>query len=57
MISTGIKREEACNLCWSDIDFENHIISVFGKKRKVASIPITSKLRKEFADYNLYCQS
>ena len=57
MIGTGMRRGELCNLRWDDIDFDNGVVSVFGKKRKVASIPVTGKLQKELADYYMYCKS
>lgn len=57
MISTGMRRGELCNLRWNDVDFENSMVSVFGKKRKLASIPITPKFRKELAVCYLYCKT
>ena len=57
MLSTGMRRGELANLRWSDIDFENSVMSVFGKKRQSASIPITDKMRKELSDYFMYVKS
>jgi integrase/recombinase XerD len=56
-ISTGIRRGELANLRWSDIDFENSMILVFGKRRREDGIPITAKMRKELADFYTYCKS
>lgn len=49
ILGTGIRRGEIINLKWSDIDFVNYYISVFGKTRRKETIPITKKLSKEFA--------
>lgn len=57
MLGTGMRRGELCNLRWVDVDFGNHLVTVFGKKRKAVSIPIAKKLRKELADYYVYVQS
>jgi integrase/recombinase XerD len=57
MLSTGMRRGELANLRWTDIDFENSVISVYGKKRQVASIPITGKMRKELSDYYMYVKT
>lgn len=57
LLSTGMRRGELSNLRWSDIDFENSVITVYGKKRQSASIPITDKMRKEFSDYYMYVKS
>ncbi|MGM0828088.1 MAG: tyrosine-type recombinase/integrase [Bacillota bacterium] len=57
LLSTGMRRGELVNLRWSDIDFENNVVTVYGKKRQSASIPITSKLRKELSDFYMYVKS
>jgi integrase/recombinase XerD len=56
LISTGVRRAEVVNIKWSDIDFQNNSIKVFGKKRQIASIPMTIKLRKELAEYRMLCE-
>lgn len=56
LISTGIRRGELVNMKWSDIDFQNNSIKVFGKKRQIASIPMTVKLRKELAEWKIICE-
>lgn len=56
LISTGVRRAEVVNIKWSDIDFQNNTIKVFGKKRQIASIPMTIKLRKELAEYRILCE-
>lgn len=56
MLGTGMRVGELCNLRWQDVDFDNHLVSVYDKKRQLASIPIANKLRKELADYYVYCQ-
>ncbi|MEH7480387.1 site-specific integrase [Neobacillus drentensis] len=47
ILGTGIRRGEIINLQWSDVDFINKSISVFGKGRRKETIPITDKLAKE----------
>lgn len=56
LLGTGIRLGELCNLTWKDIDLVNGTIIVFGKNRTQASVPITSKLIKELAEYKLFCQ-
>jgi integrase/recombinase XerD len=56
ILGTGIRRGEIINLQWSDIDFVNKSISVFGKTRRKETIPITDKLAKEFAGYHSFCK-
>ncbi|MBH0229541.1 tyrosine-type recombinase/integrase [Halobacillus yeomjeoni] len=53
-LSTGVRRGEIINIKWEDIDFDNQVIRVIGKKREVASIPFTNKLKKELAEYKIY---
>lgn len=56
LLSTGVRRGELINLKWKDVDFDNQTIAVFGKKRQVASIPFTKKLKVELVQYKLYLQ-
>jgi integrase/recombinase XerD len=56
ILGTGIRRGEVINLQWSDIDFVNKSISVFGKSRRKETIPITDKLVKELAGYQTFCK-
>lgn len=56
ILGTGIRRGEIINLQWSDIDFVNKSISVFGKTRRKETIPITDKLAKELAGYQTFCK-
>ncbi|WP_225434146.1 tyrosine-type recombinase/integrase [Peribacillus tepidiphilus] len=56
ILGTGIRRGEIINLQWSDIDFVNKSISVFGKSRRKETIPITDKLAKELAAYQTFCK-
>lgn len=56
ILGTGIRRGEIKNLQWSDVDFINRTISVFGKSRRKETIPITDKLAKELAGYQLFCK-
>ncbi|BBU38086.1 tyrosine recombinase XerC [Aeribacillus pallidus] len=56
LLGTGLRRGEIINLKWSDVDFQNLSISVFGKSRRKESIPITEKLAKELAAYKVFCE-
>lgn len=56
LLGTGIRRGEIINLKWSDIDFINVTISVFGKNRRKETIPITEKLIKELSGYKTFCK-
>lgn len=56
ILGTGIRRGELTNLRWHDIDFVNKSISVFGKSRRKETIPITDKLAKELASYQVFCK-
>jgi len=56
LLGTGMRRGELVNLKWSDIDFNNQILKVFGKKRMDSSIPMTLKLKKELAEYRVFCE-
>jgi integrase/recombinase XerD len=56
ILGTGIRRGEIINLQWTDVDFINQTISVFGKSRRKETIPITDKLLKELAGYQTFCR-
>ncbi|PGY07099.1 tyrosine-type recombinase/integrase [Bacillus sp. AFS031507] len=56
ILGTGIRRGEVINLQWSDVDFINKSISVFGKGRRKETIPITDKLAKELGGYQTFCK-
>jgi integrase/recombinase XerD len=56
ILGTGIRRGEIINLQWSDVDFINKSISIFGKTRRKETIPITDKLAKELAGYQTFCK-
>lgn len=46
ILGTGIRRGELINLKWSDIDFINDSMTVFGKSRRKEDVPLTEKLKK-----------
>ncbi|WP_224930541.1 tyrosine-type recombinase/integrase [Bacillus safensis] len=50
ILGTGIRRGEIINLQWSDIDFINQNISVFGKNRRKETIPIVAR---DFSSYKM----
>lgn len=56
LLGTGFRLSEMCNTKWSDIDFQNQTISVFGKNRRKDTIPITEKLTKELSAYKVFCE-
>jgi integrase/recombinase XerD len=56
LLGTGIRRGEIINLQWSDVDFVNKSIAIFGKTRRKETIPITDKLVKELAGYQSFCK-
>ncbi|WP_268795819.1 tyrosine-type recombinase/integrase [Paenibacillus sp. Soil522] len=56
LLGTGIRRGEIINLKWSDVDFINQSITVFGKSRRKDTLPITEKLSKELAAYKIFCK-
>lgn len=56
LIGTGIRLSEMTALKWSDVDFQNHTLSVFGKNRKRETMPITEKVVKELSAYKVYCE-
>lgn len=56
LLGSGCRLGETVNLRWNDVDMVNGVITVWGKKREVSSIPITEKLIKELAEYRLYCE-
>ncbi|WP_078408719.1 tyrosine-type recombinase/integrase [Priestia abyssalis] len=56
LISSGIRLSEMCNLRWTDIDFKNNSMSIYGKSRTYETIPITGKLVKELSAYKVYCE-
>lgn len=53
LLGTGMRLGELVNLKWSEVDFNNEIITVYGKKRMSSSIPMTERLKKELAEYRI----
>lgn len=56
LLGTGIRLGELCGLRWNDIDFQNDIITVFGKKRIQTSLPMGEKLKKELTEYKVFVE-
>lgn len=56
LLGTGLRLSEMCSLKWTDIDFQNQSLSVFGKNRKRETVPITEKVTSELATYKVYCE-
>ena len=54
MLGTGARRGEILVLKWSDVDFDNGSVALFGKTRRRETIPITDKLVKELRAYKMY---
>ncbi|MED0676310.1 tyrosine-type recombinase/integrase [Aneurinibacillus thermoaerophilus] len=56
LLGTGVRLGELCNLKWNDVNLVHDVLTVFGKKREQSSIPITEKLKKELAEYKIFCE-
>ncbi|GAA0432720.1 tyrosine recombinase XerC [Lentibacillus halophilus] len=56
LLSTGLRQTELTHLKWANIDFNYYTLKVFGKSRKIETIPLTEKLVKELASYKVYCE-
>ncbi|MFB7303560.1 tyrosine-type recombinase/integrase [Heyndrickxia sporothermodurans] len=56
LTGTGLRLSEMCSLKWTDIDFQNKSLSVFGKNRRRETIPITEKVVNELATYKVFCE-
>lgn len=58
LLGTGLRRTEAINLKWSNIDEANLTISVFNSKGRVDSMVfLTEKLMKELLYYKSFCRN
>ncbi|WP_410515085.1 tyrosine-type recombinase/integrase [Paenibacillus sp. BR2-3] len=56
LLGTGVRLGELINMKWNDIDFKSGTITVYGKKREQSSIPLTDKLVKELAEFQVFCR-
>lgn len=56
ILGTGARLGELINLRWNDVDIDNGVITVNGKKREKSSIPITGKLAQELMEYLAFCR-
>lgn len=54
LLGTGIRRKEMILLKWSDVDFSNQTISVYGKNRKYETVFLTDKLMKEILAFKAF---
>lgn len=58
MIGTGMRLSEIERLDWSDIDFNNYLITIdISKSRKAQSIPLSETLAKELLDWRFYLEN
>ncbi|WP_186673962.1 tyrosine-type recombinase/integrase, partial [Sporosarcina sp. BP05] len=57
LLGTGVRRKEAINLKWSDIDMPNVTMSVHGKNRQYETVFMTEKLVKELSVYKVFCKN
>ncbi|TYO73059.1 tyrosine-type recombinase/integrase [Rossellomorea marisflavi] len=55
LLSSGIRRGELAEIRWRDVDLENGMITVSGKKRKENGVPIASKMCVELLQFKEYC--
>jgi integrase/recombinase XerD len=51
LLDAGLRIEEALTLRRSDVDFDNLLVTVFGKGRKERRVPFSSELRKVLFRY------
>ena len=51
MLDTGVRIDEALTLRWSDVDFENMLMTVTGKGNKQRIIPVSIVLRKHLYNF------
>jgi len=51
LLYTGVRRNEAVKLKWSNIDFINNTINIFGKGNKTRVIPLISDLKQQLYSY------
>lgn len=56
LLGTGARVGEVSNLRWSEVDFDNKAVILFGKRRQQQSVPLVDKLIKELADWRLYAE-
>jgi len=57
LAGTGMRLNEMCSVTWSDIDFDNSLISIrTTKSRKLQSVPLSDSLRAELLDYKRFLE-
>ncbi|WP_062231478.1 tyrosine-type recombinase/integrase [Fictibacillus sp. FJAT-27399] len=56
LLGTGLRLSELCSIKWTDINFVQQTMSVFGKNRRKESIPVAEKCTKELLAYKVYCE-
>lgn len=56
LLSTGCRLGEVSNLKWTEVDLNNRVATVFGKKREHSSIPLVDKIIKELSEFKLYAE-
>ena len=49
--STGIRRDELLNIKIINIDFDNHLVKILGKRNKERIIPVLPKVSKSILNY------
>jgi integrase/recombinase XerC len=54
LYSTGMRRSELINLKMADIDFNNQVVKVLGKRNKERYIPLLKSVIKSLKKYNGY---
>lgn len=54
LLGTGMRRKELILLKWSDVDFTNQTISVYGKSRRYETIFLTDKLTRELLAFKAF---
>ncbi len=56
LLGTGIRLGEMCNLKWNDINFEAYQMTIWGKNRTQASVPLTTRVIQELLEYRMFCE-
>lgn len=57
LLGTGIRRKELILLKWSDLDFTNQTMNVYGKSRKYETVFLTDKLTRELMSFKTFSNS
>jgi integrase/recombinase XerD len=54
VLDTGVRIDEALKVGWADVDFENLLLTVYGKGSKERRVPFSFELRKKLFVYQKF---